>query len=66
MASRNDRVYVVTTSRRYKGRIYRAHLLRHSYWDSGKVKDEVVGNLSHLPEPVVDLIRRAIKRAIKM
>lgn len=61
MASRGHRVHVVTTSRRYKGQVYRTHLLRHSYRDNGKVKNETVGNLSHLPEQVVDLIRQALR-----
>jgi transposase len=64
MASRNQRVHVVTTSRRYKGRIYRTHLLRHSYRENGQVKNETVGNLSHLPEPVVELIRKALQGEI--
>jgi transposase len=61
MASRSQRVHVVTTSRRYKGRIYRTHLLRHSYRENGRVKNETVGNLSHLPEPVIELIRKALQ-----
>lgn len=61
MASRNQRVHVVTTSRHYKDRIYHTHLLRHSYRENGRVKNETVGNLSHLPEPVVDLIRQALQ-----
>lgn len=61
MASRSQRVHVVTTVRRYKGRIYRTHLLRHSYRENGRVKNETVGNLSHLPEPVVELIRQALQ-----
>jgi transposase len=61
MASRSQRVHVVTTSRRYKGRIYRTHLLRHSYRENGRVKNETVGNLSHLPEPVIELIRQALQ-----
>jgi transposase len=64
MASRNQRVHVVTTVRRYKGRIYRTHLLRHSYRENGQVKNETVGNLSHLPEPVVELIRKALQGEI--
>lgn len=64
MASRSQRVHVVTTSRRYKGRIYRTHLLRHSYRENGQVKNETVGNLSHLPEPVVELIRKALQGEI--
>ena len=35
-------------------------LLRHSYRENGQVKNETVGNLSHLPEPVVELIRKAL------
>lgn len=61
MARRNPRVHVVTTTRRYKGRTYRTHLLRHSYREDGRVKNETVGNLSHLPEPVVELIRQALR-----
>lgn len=64
MASRSQRVHVVTTVRRYKGRIYRSHLLRHSYRENGQVKNETVGNLSHLPEPVVELIRKALQGEI--
>jgi hypothetical protein len=36
-------------------------LLRRSYREDGKVKNETLGNLSHLPDPVVDLIRRALR-----
>jgi transposase len=61
MASRSRSVHVVTTSRHYKGRVYRTHLLRHSYRENGQVKNETVGNLSHLPESVVDLIRQALR-----
>src|SRR5436305_13664713 len=64
MASRSQRVHVVTTSRRYKGQIYRTHLLRHSYRENGQVKKETVGNLSHLPEPVVEAIRKFLQGEI--
>jgi len=60
MASRNQRVHVVTTVRRYKDRVYRTHLLRHSYRENGHVKNETVGNLSHLPDSIVELIRKAL------
>ena len=58
---RGAAVHVVTTKRRYKGKLYQPHLLRRSYRDGGKVKNETLGNLSHLPEAVIDLIRRALK-----
>lgn len=54
-------VHVVTTTRRYKGRVYKTHLLRRSYREGGKVKNETLGNLSHLPEEVIALIRRALR-----
>jgi len=35
-------------------------LLRRSYREDGKVKNETLGNLSHLPDTVIDLIRRSL------
>ena len=61
MARRGNAVHVVTTTRRYKGRTYKSHLLRRSYRDGDKVKNETVGNLSHLPEEIIELIRRALR-----
>ena len=60
MASRTGTAHVVTTTRRYKDRVYHTHLLRRSYREDGKVKNETLGNLSHLPESVIDLIRRSL------
>jgi transposase len=61
MAKRGGAVHVVTTRRKYKGREYATHLLRRSYRDGGKVKNETLGNLSHLPEHIVDLVRRSLQ-----
>ncbi len=61
MARRGTAVHVVTTTRRYKGRTYKNHLLRRSYREGDKVKNETVGNLSHLPEEIIELIRRALR-----
>ena len=44
----------VVDERNYKGKVYRTHLLRRSYREDGKVKNETLGNLSHLPEPLID------------
>jgi len=41
--------------------VYATHLLRRSYRDAGHVKNETLGNLSHLPEPLIELIRRALR-----
>lgn len=60
MASRTGTAHVVTTKREYKGKVYCTHLLRRSYREDGKVKNETLGNLSHLPDSVIDLIRRSL------
>ena len=61
MPARTGTAHVVTTTRKYKGQVYRTHLLRRSYREGGKVKNETLGNLSHLPETLIDLIRRALQ-----
>ena len=61
MPERSGAVHVVTTKRQYKGKEYVAHLLRRSYREDGKVKNETVGNLSHLPDHVIDLIRQSLR-----
>ena len=61
MASRTGTAHVVTTSRTYKGKVYHTHLLRRSYREDGKVKNETLGNLSHLPEALIDIIRRSLQ-----
>jgi len=61
MAKRSGTAHVVTTTRKYKDQVYRTHLLRRSYREDGKVKNETLGNLSHLPEPLIDIIRRSLQ-----
>lgn len=61
MAARTGTAHVVTTTRKYKDQVYCTHLLRRSYREDGKVKNETLGNLSHLPDSVIDLIRRSLQ-----
>jgi len=61
MPARTGTAHVVTTSRAYKGTVYRTHLLRRSYREDGTVKNETLGNLSHLPEPLIEIIRRSLQ-----
>ena len=61
MPSRTGTAHVVTTSRTYKGTTYRTHLLRRSYRENGNVKNETLGNLSHLPEPLIEIVRRSLQ-----
>lgn len=39
---------------------YCIYLLRRTYREGCKVKNETVSTLSHLPEPMIDLIRRTL------
>lgn len=52
---------MATTRRHYKGKVYETHLLRRSFREGGKVKNETVGNLSHLPPELIEFIRQALK-----
>jgi Transposase DDE domain len=61
MPARTGTAHVVTTTRKYKDQVYRTHLLRRSYREDGKVKNETLGNLSHLPETLIDIIRRSLR-----
>jgi len=40
--------------------VYETHLLRRSYREGGKVKTETVGNISHLPPELIELVRRGL------
>ncbi len=53
-------MHVVTNRRRGVHREYVTHLLRRSYREGGKVKNETLANLSHLPDEVIELIRGAL------
>ena len=61
MPSRNGAVHVATTTRHYKNTTYHTHLLRRTFRHDGKVKHETLGNISHLPDHIIDLVRRALK-----
>jgi transposase len=63
MPARTGTAHVVTTTRKYKDQVYRTHLLRRSYREDGVVKNETLGNLSHLPDTLIDIIRRSLQGA---
>lgn len=60
MPSRDGPVHVATTKRTYNGKVYVSHLLRRSYRDGQRVRHETLGNLSHLPGDLIDIIRRRL------
>jgi transposase len=61
MAVRGGAVHVATTKKVYNGKTYVTHLLRRSLRQGKTVTHETLGNLSHLPDHVIDLIKRALK-----
>ena len=51
---------MATTTRRYHGQVYHTHLLRRSYRVGLQVKHETLGNISHLPTDLIEVIRRSL------
>ena len=58
---RKGAVHVATNRRKYKDKVYETHLLRRTYREKGKVKHETLGNISHLPPHIIEMIRGALK-----
>ena len=61
MAARGGSVHVATTKRVYKGKTYVTHLLRRSIRKGKTVTHETLGNLSHLPDHLIEIIKRSLK-----
>src|SRR5271157_2806751 len=61
MPARSGAVHVATTRRVYKGKTYVTHLLRRSIRKGKTVAHETLGNLSHLPEHLIEIIKRSLK-----
>ena len=53
-------MHVAKIVRKHRGKTYVSHLLRQSYRHDGKVKHRTLGNLSHLPPRLIDLIQRSL------
>jgi transposase len=61
MAARRGAMHVATTRRVYKGKTYVTHLLRRSIRNGKTVTHETLGNLSHLPDHIIEIIKRSLK-----
>ena len=61
MPKRGGAMHVTTSRRHYKGKVYETTLLRRSYRQDGKVRNETLANLSHLPAETIELVRRSLK-----
>jgi hypothetical protein len=61
MPRRGGQAHVATIKTKGKGgALYTSYLLRRSYREGGKVRHENLGNLSHLPLPVIEAIRKML------
>jgi len=61
MPRRGGQAHVATIKTKGKGgTVYTSYLLRRSYREGGKVKHENLGNLSHLPLPMIEAIRKML------
>ncbi len=54
-------MHVTTTRRHYKDKVYETHLLRRSVRVDGKVHNQTLANLSHLPTDLIEVIRASLK-----
>src|SRR5664279_415747 len=66
MPKRGGAVHVTTHRRHYVGKdgretVYETHLLRRSWREDGKVCNETVANLPHLPAALIEVISRSLK-----
>jgi transposase len=61
MPARRGAIHVATTRRVYKGKTYVTHLLRRSIRKGATVTHETLGNLSHLPDHLIDIIKRSLR-----
>ena len=60
MVRKSGTVHVNKITNTVKGVTYTSSYLRRTFRQDGKVKHETLGNLSDLPLPVIDLIRRSL------
>jgi transposase len=54
-------MHVAKIERKHGDRTYVSYLLRQSYREGTKVKHRTLANLSHLPETLIDLVRRSLQ-----
>ena len=60
MANKRGSVYVAEIKTRYKEKVYTSYLLRRTYREDGKVKQQTLGNLSALPPEAIAILRAAL------
>ena len=60
MSNKKRSVHVATITKHQGGKTYVTHLLRHTYRENGKVKQLTLGNLSDLPDDLIQVIRKRL------
>jgi transposase len=60
MSNNKRAVHIATITKHHKGKTYVSHLLRHTYREDGKVKHLTLGNLSDLPDDLIQVIRKRL------
>ncbi len=61
MPHRYGPVHVATIKCNRHDKVYLTHLLRRTYRDGNSVNHQTLGNISHLPPHVIDLIKGALR-----
>lgn len=61
MKNPSGAIHVAKIERKHNGKTYVSYLLRRSFRQDGKVLHRTLGNLSHLPERLIDIIRRSLQ-----
>jgi hypothetical protein len=61
MKTKQKGLYVADIKSKYKGKEYCTYLVRRSYREGGKVKQETIANITHLPEETREIIRQNLK-----
>src|SRR5216683_4889486 len=54
-------MHVAKIVRKHNGKTYVSYLLRRSYRDGDTVNHQTLGNLSHLPPRVLDIVQRSLQ-----
>lgn len=54
-------MFVATIKSKQQGRVYETHLIRRTYREDGKVKNETVANITALPPETREVIRRSLR-----
>jgi hypothetical protein len=61
MSNRDKPVHVASIKCTRRDKVYQTHLLRRTYRDGNKVKHQTLGNISHLPPHIIDVIKGALR-----